>query len=137
MPNKKSSEKKKKTTLDTVKVPKEYEPLFEKAQEYVSQYFAEKKEEPQKGTIEVFEERYMLIRSASMSVEFFDVIKNLYKEEGEEAAHDVARNLLFDIAHAIGKTDAKNFHKKMNLKDPIEKLSAGPVHFSHSGWAIA
>ena len=24
----------------------------------------------------------------------------------------------------------------MNLKDPIEKLSAGPIHFSYSGWAF-
>lgn len=24
----------------------------------------------------------------------------------------------------------------MKLKDPIEKLSAGPIHFSHSGWAF-
>lgn len=122
--------------LDTVKVPKDFEPIFLKAQEYASKYFKEKKEEPSKGTIEIFGERYVLIRAASMSVDFFDTVKNLYKEEGEEEALNVARNLLFDIAHAIGKADARNFHIKMNLKDPIEKLSAGPVHFAHSGWAF-
>ena len=43
---------------------------------------------------------------------------------------------LFDIAHVIGTNDAKNFHQKMNLVDPISKLSAGPVHFAYSGWAF-
>jgi two-component system sensor histidine kinase/response regulator len=120
----------------SVKVPKEFEPIFEKAQEYVSKYFKEKIEDPSKGTIEIFGERYILIRAASMSVDFFETVKNLYRDKGDEEALNVARSLLFDIAHAIGKTDAKNFHKKMGLKNPIERLSAGPVHFSHSGWAF-
>jgi signal transduction histidine kinase/CheY-like chemotaxis protein/HPt (histidine-containing phosphotransfer) domain-containing protein/predicted hydrocarbon binding protein len=121
---------------NTVKVPKEVEPIFQKAQEYVGKYFKEKKEEPSKGTIEIFDQRYILVRAASMSVDFFETVKNLYQDKGEEEALNVARSLLFDIAHAIGKADAKNFHKRMHLKDPIEKLSAGPVHFSHSGWAF-
>ncbi|MCX5782232.1 MAG: PAS domain S-box protein [Elusimicrobia bacterium] len=122
--------------LDTVKVPKQFEPIFEKAQEYVSKYFKERKEDPTKGTIEIFGQRYILVRAASMSVDFFDVVKELYKEQGEEAAINIARQLLFDIAHTIGKQDAKNFHNRMQLKDPIEKLSAGPIHFSYSGWAF-
>jgi len=122
--------------LNTVKVPKQFEPIFQKAQDYVNKYFKKRKEDPSKGTIEIFGERYILVRAASMSIDFFESIKNLYKDQGEEDAFNVARQLLFDIAHAIGRQDAKNFHKKMNLKDPIEKLSAGPVHFSHSGWAF-
>ncbi len=120
----------------TVKVPKEFEPMFEKAQEYVSKYFKEKIEDPSKGTIEIFGQRYILIRAASMSVDFFETVKKLYKDKGDKEALNVARSLLFDIAHAIGKADAKNFHNRMKLRDPIEKLSAGPVHFSHSGWAF-
>ena len=122
--------------LDTVKVPEEFEPVFQKAQEYVSRYFEGKKEDPSKGTIEIFGERYILVRAASMSVDFFDTVRDLYSDRNEEEAINIARNFLFDIAHAIGKQDARNFHTKMNLKDPIEKLSAGPVHFSHSGWAF-
>lgn len=122
--------------LDTVKVPEQFEPIFQKAQEFVSRYFKEKIEKPSKGTIEIFGERYILIRAASMSVDFFETVKNLYKDTGEEEAVNVARSILFDIAHAIGKADAENFHKKMRLEDPISKLSAGPVHFSHSGWAF-
>lgn len=122
--------------LTAVKVPKQFEPIFQKAQEYVSKYFKEKIEDPSKGTIEIFGQRYVLIRAASMSVDFFETVKKLYKDRGEEEARNVAQSLLFDIAHAIGKADAKNFHKKMKLKEPIEKLSAGPLHFSHSGWAF-
>ncbi|MBC8471881.1 MAG: PAS domain S-box protein [Planctomycetes bacterium] len=122
--------------LNTVKVPEQFSPLFQKAQEYVSKYFSLKKEDPSKGTIEIFGERYILVRAASMSVDFFGAIKNLYRSEGKEEAINITRSILFDIAHTIGKMDARNFHKKMNLIDPIEKLSAGPVHFAHSGWAF-
>ncbi|MBL7960837.1 PAS domain S-box protein [bacterium] len=122
--------------LKTVKVPKEFEPLFTRAQKFVSTYFKERKENASKGTIEIFGQRYIFVRAASMSVEFFEMIKNTYKDKSEEEALAVARSLLFDIAHAIGVADARSFHKKMKLKDPIEKLSAGPVHFSHSGWAF-
>ncbi len=121
--------------LNTVRVPEQFEPLFRKAQEYVSAYFSRKKEDPATGTIEIFGERYILVRAASMSVDFFDTIRNIYSAEGEQEAVNLARSILFDIAHTIGKTDARNFHRKMDLKDPIEKLSAGPIHFSHTGWA--
>ena len=122
--------------LNTVKVPEPFEPLFQKAQEYVSRYFSEKLEFPSKGTIELFGQRYILVRAASMSVDFFETVKNLYRDFGDEEAVVVARSLLFDIAHAIGKMDARNFHRRMEVTDPIEKLSAGPIHFAYSGWAF-
>jgi PAS domain S-box-containing protein len=129
-------EKKEDTVLNTVKVSKEFEPLFLKAQECVGKYFKEKKEDATKGTIEIFGQRYILVRAAAMSVEFFETVRDLYKEAGEEEADNIARSFLFDLAHAVGKTDAKNFHEKMGLKDPIAKLSAGPVHFAYTGWAF-
>jgi len=122
--------------LNTVKVPKQFEPIFQKAQDYVAKFFSAKKEDPSNGTIEVFGERYVLVRAASMSVDFFETIAGLYEKEGKQAAENIARQLLFDIAHAIGKQDARNFHQKMHLQDPIERLSIGPVHFAHTGWAF-
>ena len=122
--------------LETVKVPKKYEPVFKKAQDYVKRYFKNQHGDSTKGTIEISGERYLLIRAASMSIEFFRTVEDLYKSRGKKEALNVARQLLFDVAHAIGRQDAKNFHKKMGLKDPVEKLSAGPVHFSHCGWAF-
>ncbi|MFC1766780.1 ATP-binding protein [Planctomycetota bacterium] len=122
--------------LNTVKVPEPFADLFLQAQEYVSQYFQQKSENPSQGTIEVFDQRYILVRGASLSVDLFELMIERYQDAGEEEAIDVARSFLFDIAHTIGKMDARNFASKMDLKDPIERLSAGPVHFSHTGWAF-
>ena len=122
--------------INSLKVPKEFEPLFEKAQEYASRYFGDWKADPTKGSIDIFNQRYILVRAASMSVDFFKTVISLYSDKGEKEAAEVARQFLYDLAHAIGRQDAKNFHQKMGLHDPIEKLSAGPVHFAYTGWAF-
>jgi signal transduction histidine kinase len=108
---------------------------FEAAERVVSRYFAERAHAPERGTIEVHGERYVLVRAAALSVEFFTLVRGLYGEDRAREADEFARNILFDLAHAIGKSDARSFHAKMQLGDPIERLSAGPVHFAHAGWA--
>ncbi|MCK6446909.1 MAG: response regulator [Planctomycetes bacterium] len=120
----------------TVKVPPEMRALFARAEETVAAYFASRREAPEHGTIEVFDERYVLVRGASLSVEFFKVARDLYGPGREEEAQRFARNILFDLAHAIGKSDAQAFHRKMGLVEPTARLSAGPVHFAHTGWAF-
>jgi predicted hydrocarbon binding protein len=112
------------------------EPIFAIAEEAVSRFFQSRKEDPEHGTIEIFGERYILVRAASLSVEFFALVEQLFGAGRSTEANQFARNILFDLAHALGKSDARNFHRKMNLGDPIAKLSAGPVHFSHTGWAF-
>lgn len=113
------------SVLKTVRVPPQFEPLFEQAQEYVGRFFAERQDSPEHARIEVFGQRYMLVRARSMSVEFFEMIQRLYSDKGEAEARSVARSLLFDIAHAMGMSDARDFAERMNLEDPIAKLSAG------------
>jgi signal transduction histidine kinase len=122
--------------LHTVQVPPEFEPLFAVAEETVSQFFRGRKDEPEHGTIEIFGERYVLVRAASLSVEFFGLVEQLFGPGREREADEFARNLLFDLSHALGKSDARDFTRKMNLVDPVAKLSAGPAHFSHSGWGF-
>ena len=123
-------------TLKTISVPEPFVPIFLNAQQYVYRYFASKIEDPEHSTISISGERYILVRAASMSVEFFELVRSLYKDKGEEEARAVANNLLFDLAHAIGKADAKTFHTRLGVTDPIEKLSTGPIHFSFAGWAF-
>ena len=123
------------TALNTVSVPDDFHQIFLKAQNYVRNYFSTIQRDPEKGSIKFSGERYILIRAASMSKEFFDMMANLYKDRGEEEARALSFNFLFDIAHSIGKADAKSFFAKMKVSDPIEKLSAGPVHFAYTGWA--
>ncbi|MEJ7625375.1 MAG: XylR N-terminal domain-containing protein [Ferruginibacter sp.] len=120
----------------TVIVPDEMKPLFELAQQTVNSYYTKLKMEPTKGTIEINDQRYILIRASSLSKDFLDTIKNLYADRGEAEAMTIGKNFLFDIAHTLGINDAKNFHATMSLVEPIAKLSAGPVHFAFTGWAF-
>lgn len=120
---------------NTVSVPDNVKPLFDKAQEVVGEYFKNLKMEPNKGTIEINDQRYVLVRASALSTDFLNTIQLLYADRGEKEAMSIGKNFLFDIAHVIGINDAVNFHTKMNLTDPISKLSAGPVHFAYSGWA--
>ena len=120
--------------LKTVRVPDKFAPLFEQAQRYVTRYFADQTSAPERGTLEICGQRYVLVRAASMSVEFYEMVKSLYGEQDE--AISVAHSLLFDIAHAMGIADAKTFAERMEVDDPIARLSAGPVHFAHAGWAF-
>src|SRR6187455_962830 len=120
--------------LNTVRVPDKLVPLFEEAQKYVARYFAEQRADVEHGSLEIGGQRYVLVRAASMSVEFYDMVRRFYGKE--EEAHAVAHSLLFDIAHAMGMADAKVFVERMGVSDPIARLSAGPVHFAHAGWAF-
>lgn len=120
----------------TVRVPREMESIFAKAEETVAKCFAAFRADPSRGTIEVSGQRYVLVRASALSVEFFSFVRRLFGRGQEAEADEFARNILFDLAHAIGQSDAKNFHARMNLEDPIELLSAGPIHFAHSGWAL-
>src|SRR5688572_29932697 len=122
--------------LNTVRVPAALAPVFESAERIVSQYFQQRSDDPAHGTIEIAGERYVLVRAASLSVEFFAMVGELYGAGREAEAADFTRNILFDLAHGIGKSDAKKFHTKMGVSDPIARLSAGPVHFAHTGWAF-
>jgi two-component sensor histidine kinase len=124
------------TDKATVKVPKEIAPIFNKAQATVGKYFRSLKFAPWHGSIEINKERYVLVRASALSHEFLNTVKHLYKDRGEEEALNIGKNILFDVAHVLGLEDARNFHRKMNLKDPISKLSAGPVHFAYTGWAF-
>jgi signal transduction histidine kinase/CheY-like chemotaxis protein/predicted hydrocarbon binding protein len=122
--------------LKTVRVPPGMEGPFVEAEQHVSRYFEDRKDDPAHGTIEIFGERYILVRAASLSVDFMALVERIYGDARLDEANEFANSILFDLAHAIGKSDAKNFHTRMGLVDPIAKLSAGPIHFAYSGWAF-
>jgi PAS domain S-box-containing protein len=119
----------------TAKVPSELVSVFDRTENAVREYFARKHEAPETGHIEIDGERYILVRAASLSNEFYDMMAALYAGT-TSASNEVTRNLLFHMAHFIGRADARAFHHKMGLESPIEKLSAGPIHFAHTGWAF-
>ncbi|MBT3980329.1 MAG: hypothetical protein HOE90_03200 [Bacteriovoracaceae bacterium] len=121
--------------LKYVKVPTPFAPLFEEAEKYVIGYFSKLNLNPEKGVIEIDGERYILVRSASMSVHFLEFITQMYPALDKEEAISASAKVLFDIAHSMGIADAKEFHTRTNVTDPISKLSTGPVHFAFTGWA--
>lgn len=123
------------TRKKTVKVPKKMEPIFDKAEEVVKKYFQTFTADPSLSKIEVNGQRYILMRAESLANDFLKNIVRLYSDLPANDAIKIGRNLLFDFAHLIGIEDAKNFHKKMNLKDPLSRLSAGPIHFAYTGWS--
>lgn len=124
------------TNKKTVKVPKNIQPLFDKASEVVNEYFQTFTADPSLSKIEVNGQRYILMRAESLANDFLKNIIRLYSDRPTPEAIQIGRNMLFDFAHLIGIEDAKNFHKKMKLKDPLAKLSAGPVHFAYTGWSF-
>lgn len=119
----------------TVIVPEQFAAIFDKAEAQVRECFQDFYKHPENGEIMVGGERYLLFNSASLSYEFLDIIRELYSNHPVEEATRIGNNFRFDIAHVLGKKDARSFHTRMKLEDPIEKLSAGPVHFAHTGWA--
>lgn len=120
----------------TVKCPDSFKPIFDEAQKTVKEYFKNIDFNPSQGTISINDDRYILIRASALSSDFFKAITQLYRDQSEEVAFNIGENFLFDIGHLIGMEDAKQLHDKMELKNPIEKLAAGPVHFAYSGWAF-
>jgi PAS domain S-box-containing protein len=122
-------------TVDTVEVPDALRPLFAEAERIVSAMFEDRRETPSEGTIEIAGERYVLVRAASLSVHFFQLVREFHGEGRAAEADEFARNVLFDLAHEIGKADAKSYAARSGIQDPLAKLSAGPVHFAYGGWA--
>ncbi len=119
----------------TVNVPPEFDAIFDRAEEHFSRFFQNWRKDPTKGTIEVSDERFVLVRGAALSIEFFDFIRRLFGQSERDAV-SMASQVLFDLAHALGKADAEHFHRTMGLTDPLSKLSAGPVYFANAGWAF-
>jgi len=119
----------------TVDVPPSLEAAFAAAEELVALHFDKKRERPDQGTIDIDGERYVLVRAASLSERFFAVVREMYGEGRQDEADGFARNILYDLAHAVGRSDAERLAEKIGDEDAIGRLAAGPVHFAHTGWA--
>ena len=118
-----------------VEVPPELQDTFAPVEALVDAFFADLRARPDLGRIDIRGERYVLVRGAALSVEFFGLVRGLFGPERQAEGDAFSRNFLFDLAHALGRSDARRFHDEMGLTDPLARLSAGPVQFAHTGWA--
>ena len=55
---------------DSVKVPGAMKPVFDLAQQTVHEYFRNLKMDPSRGTIEINDQRYVLVRASTLSKDF-------------------------------------------------------------------
>lgn len=115
--------------LKAVRVPQAFEPLFAEAENYVETRFADFQRRPEQGTLHVGGERYVVMRCESLYSAWFDALSDAF---GEEAA----RSFIYNTAREIGRSDARSFCERLGVTDGIARLSAGPVHFAHAGWAL-
>ena len=59
----------------TVRVPAAFTDLFDQAESYVQSHFDTLRRDPEKGTIRVGDERYVLVRAASLATGVLDVLR--------------------------------------------------------------
>ncbi len=114
--------------VKTVRVPAGLEPLFEQAEGYVAKHFEELRRSPEEGTIHVAGERYVLVRAKSLTVGFFNAMREMIGD-------DEALKFWYRMARLIGEEDARAFCEARGLESAPERLSTGPVHFAYTGWA--
>src|SRR5687767_7208844 len=86
---------------DTVSVPDNVRAIFDKAQKTVGEYFRDLKMDPSHGTIEINDQRYVLVRASALSHDFLTTMSQLYADRGEKEAMSIGKNFLFDISHLI------------------------------------
>ncbi|MBN1612327.1 MAG: XylR N-terminal domain-containing protein [Polyangiaceae bacterium] len=115
--------------LRSVKVPEGFEGPFARAEQYVESLFASLSRSPEQGVLRIGEQRYVLVRCESLYLSWFDAMAETFGAE-------TAREFIYNTAREIGRADAKDFCQRLGVTDGIERLSAGPVHFAHCGWAL-
>jgi predicted hydrocarbon binding protein len=115
--------------LKSVKVPPQFEPPFAQAEGYVERRFADFVRRPDKGTLHIGGERYVLMRAESLYLSWFDAMAETFGD-------DAARDFVYNTAREIGRSDSAAFSERLGITDGVERLSSGPVHFAHAGWAF-
>jgi hypothetical protein len=115
--------------LKSVRVPEHFEPPFARAESFVEKLFSTMVRRPEQGTLHIGEERYVLVRAHSLYVAWFDAMTDAFGE-------DAARDFIYNTAREIGRSDSAGFSARLGLTDGLDRLSSGPVHFAHAGWAL-
>ena len=115
--------------LKSARVPEPFLPPFERAEAYVEQLFGDLERRPEEGALRVGGQRYVLMRCESLYLSWFDAMTATFGEE-------TAREFVYNTAREIGRSDSADFARRLNVTHGVERLSCGPVHFAHTGWAF-
>lgn len=108
--------------------------LFREAEERLQRTFGQTEQSPGLARITIGDERYILVRAASVSLRFYELFREVLGSLLDpKATEHAAREVLYDLAHAIGRADARAI--LVDVEERERRLSFGPVHFAYSGWA--
>eukprot|EP01114_Cavostelium_apophysatum_P012644 TRINITY_DN2881_c0_g1_i4.p1 TRINITY_DN2881_c0_g1~~TRINITY_DN2881_c0_g1_i4.p1 ORF type:complete len:997 (+),score=287.22 TRINITY_DN2881_c0_g1_i4:2154-5144(+) len=92
------------------KVPIHMDSVFQPAESLVELYFNHF--ERTGTTVSISDERYLMLRSTSLSYEFLSVIQDCCGFKSSDDGKEFAYNLLFEFGQYVGKSDATNFAAK-------------------------
>ena len=115
--------------MRAAEVPPEMLQVFERARDTVKTYFDTLSTVPARGRVEVGKDRFILARTDSLSLVLRKVLTEIYGERGSD-------QLLYSFGRAVGRTEARKFFDRFELKDAMERFGFGPTYFSFSGWAF-
>jgi signal transduction histidine kinase/predicted hydrocarbon binding protein len=108
--------------------------LFREAEKRLEWTFGQTEQSPGLARITIGDERYILVRAASVSLRFYELFREVLGSLLDpQATQHAAREVLYDLAHAIGRADARAI--LVGVEERERRLSFGPVHFAYTGWA--
>jgi serine/threonine protein kinase len=123
------------TKTVTCQVPPKWASSIAKLELVVNKYFSRLRQDLQSGTITIGDERYLLMRSTSLTMDFFETMKQSFEFATDEESVEFSQNFLYDLGYYLGKGDALHFFKKMKLEDLIARNNVGLVHVAYTGLA--
>jgi predicted hydrocarbon binding protein len=103
-------------------------PAFTFAEALVKRRFSDFLFRPQKGTVVVGAERYVLMRVESLYLSWFEA---LAPTMGERATID----LIYTVAREMGRSDARAFIDKLRPVHTSTRIASGLAYMAHAGLA--
>lgn len=124
------------TKLTGVSVSEIIAPLFSKGQDIIDYFFSTTVMQQEKGIIRIGGQRFLFLRSGSLSVDLFDVMNSLIVDFESQLVIDY----VYDLAYLIGTNDAqfmKSSEILSELKSQKELIAGALVNLSYQGWCFA
>lgn len=113
----------------------EFQLLLSEAKKLAEKFYNNYSFNREKGTIEIQGVRYLLLNGSAMSVDFYMLIRSLFRHHTDEEADGFTTQLLYNLALSIGRSEASFFKKRLNIKDPKLHVLLGPMQFAQNGWS--
>jgi serine/threonine protein kinase len=90
--------------------------------------------DPTTATVEMADERCVLLRGDALAYGFYDLVQDLFADDSR-SAQQFAFKFLFDLGRTIGSSNQAWFVEKIGLgSNAIEKAWSLPVNMAYFGW---